>query len=123
MRDAEWERGALSADGPRRPRVSAALGDAMNLPGTFALAAAGAAACGVDYLKVGLRGLRGEDESLEFLAAVVRAAREASPEVSVIAAAYAEAAAIGSIDPETLPRVAQRAGAQGCLIDTALKDG
>ena len=123
LRDAEARSRGAAGPGARLTRVSAALGDAPNLPGTFALAAAGAAACGVDYLKVGLRGLRGEDESLEFLAAVVRAAREASPEVSVIAAAYAEAAAIGSIDPETLPRVAQRAGAQGCLIDTALKDG
>jgi (5-formylfuran-3-yl)methyl phosphate synthase len=123
MRDAEWERGARSADGPRRPRVSAALGDAMNLPGTFALAAAGAAACGVDYLKVGLRGLHGESESRRFLAAVVRAAREAAPHVGVIAAAYAEARSLDAIEPRILPRVAQSAGARGCLIDTALKDG
>jgi (5-formylfuran-3-yl)methyl phosphate synthase len=120
---AEWERGALSADGPRRPRVSAALGDATNLPGTFALAAAGAAACGVDYLKVGLRGLRSESASRAFLAAVVRAAREAAPHVGVIAAAYAEARCLGVIEPRILPRVAQSAGARGCLIDTALKDG
>ncbi len=107
----------------RRVRVSAALGDAPNLPGTFALAAAGAAACGVDYVKVGLRGVRNEDDSRVFVAAVAAAARDASPGVAVIAAAYAEAAAIGSIDPLLLPGVAQAAGASGCLIDTALKDG
>jgi (5-formylfuran-3-yl)methyl phosphate synthase len=109
--------------GPRRPRVSAALGDATNLPGTFALAAAGAAACGVDYVKVGLRGLRDESDSRNFLAAVVRAARESAPDVCVIAAAYAEAHLLGSIEPEILPRVTRSAGAQGCLIDTARKDG
>jgi len=123
MRDDESERGAQVGDGPRRPRVSAALGDATNLPGTFALAAAGAAACGVDYLKVGLRELRGESESRRFLAAVVRAAREAAPHVGVIAASYAEASSLGALEPRILPRVAQSAGAQGCLIDTALKDG
>ncbi|OLC53035.1 MAG: hypothetical protein AUH92_06605 [Acidobacteria bacterium 13_1_40CM_4_69_4] len=108
---------------PRRAAVSAALGDAPNLPGTFALAAAGAAACGVDYLKIGLRGLRGEDEARAFLCAVVEAASAAAPSVGVIAAAYAEARVIGSIPPQFLPRVAQHAGARGCLIDTALKDG
>jgi (5-formylfuran-3-yl)methyl phosphate synthase len=123
LRDAEWERGHSAADGPRRPRVSAALGDATNRPGTFALAAAGAAACGVDYLKVGLRGLRGERESRRFLAAVVRAARESAPDVGVIAAAYAEARDLGIVEPRFLPQVAQSAGAAGCLIDTAVKDG
>ena len=123
LRDAEARSRGATGPGARIPRVSAALGDAPNLPGTFALAAAGAAACGVDYVKVGLRGLRGEDESRDFLAAVVKAARDAAPGAGVIAAAYAEAAAIGSIDPDILPRVAQHAGAHGCLIDTALKDG
>src|SRR2546426_12520445 len=78
-------RGA-TGPGAGTPRVSAALGDAPNLPGTFALAAAGAAACGVDYVKVGLRGLRGEDGSRDFLTAVVRAAGHAAPGGHVIAA-------------------------------------
>jgi (5-formylfuran-3-yl)methyl phosphate synthase len=123
VRDAGTRSRRPADPGARRARVSAALGDAPNLPGTFALAAAGAAACGVDYVKVGLRGLLDADESLAFLTAVVRAARETDPGVIVIAAAYAEAGAIGSITPAILPHVAQRAGAHGCLIDTALKDG
>ena len=123
LRDATALREDAGGPGAHRTRVGAALGDAQNLPGTFALAAAGAAACGVDYVKVGLRGLRDEEESRHFLVAVVRAARETAPGVIVIAAAYAEAAGIGSLDPLILPGVAQRAGAQGCLIDTALKDG
>ena len=103
--------------------VSAALGDAVNLPGTFALAAAGAAACGVDYVKVGLRGLRGEEESAAFVSAVVEGARGTAPGVRVVAAAYADAREAGSIEPALLPRVAERAGADGCLIDTLRKDG
>ncbi len=107
----------------RRVPVSAALGDAPNRPGTFALAASGAAACGVDYLKIGLRGVREQDDSAVFLSAIVEAARAVAPGVRVVAAAYAEAAALGSIEPMLLPDVATRSGADGCLIDTAFKDG
>jgi len=107
----------------RRPAVSAALGDAPNLPGPFALAAAGAAACGVDYLKVGLLGIRSEDEACAFLAEIVAAARQTAPSARVIAAAFADAPEIGSLPPGLLPAVAERAGAHGCLIDTARKDG
>ena len=107
----------------RRVPVSAALGDAPDLPGTFALAAAGAAACGVDYLKIGLRGVRHERDSTALLSAVVEAARAVAPGARVVAGAYAEAASIGAIEPRFLPDVAKRSGADGCLIDTFLKDG
>jgi len=103
--------------------VSAALGDAADQPGTFALAAAGAAACGADFLKVGLRFAADEDRAAVFLSTVVEAARAISPGVRVIAAAYAEAASIGTLAPALLPAIAARASASGCLIDTALKDG
>jgi len=135
--------------GAARPggvRVSVALGDAPDLPGTFALAAAGAVACGAEDVKVGLRGPGGETEAIEFLRAVAAGARSASEPaggarglpvahpgragsvqgVSVprlIAAAYADAGDLGALDPLLLPRVAARAGAQGCLIDTLRKDG
>ena len=117
------QRDAWPPGGAALPAVSAALGDALNLPGTFALAAAGAAACGADYLKVGLRAPAGEDEACAFLRAVVRAAREVSRAVRVVVAAYAEADSIGSVSPARLPGIAARASADGCLIDTALKDG
>jgi len=127
LRNAAAERasggGTRDASGTARPAVSAALGDAPNLPGTFALAAAGAAACGVDYVKVGLFGARSVLEARVFLEEVVTAARQTAPSVRVIAAAYADAAAIGSLPPRLLPRAAGLAGAHGCLIDTARKDG
>ncbi len=114
---------AARASAARTLRLSAALGDAPNQPGTLALAAAGAAACGVDYLKVGLRGVRGEEEALALIRAIVAAAREVSPTVRLVAAAYADAAEVGSLLPGLLPGLAERAGAHGCLIDTARKDG
>lgn len=103
--------------------LSAALGDAPHLPGTMALAAAGAAACGADYVKVGLLGSARADQALELLAALCRAASEANPRTRVVAVAYADAARNGGLAPGSLPAVAREAGAHGVMLDTAAKDG
>jgi hypothetical protein len=103
--------------------VSAAIGDVPNLPGMAALAAAGAAACGVQYVKVGLLGPRDHDEAFAVIAAVCRAARDQDPGVRIMATAYADAALTGSLPPGELPSVAAEAGADGCMLDTAVKDG
>lgn len=116
-------RAIVARRGPCAVPVSAALGDAVDQPGTFALAAAGAAACGADYLKIGLRFAADDDRAVDFLTAVVEAARAVSPGVRVVAAAYAEAASMGMVAPARLPAIAARSSASGCLIDTAVKDG
>jgi uncharacterized protein (UPF0264 family) len=103
--------------------VSAALGDAPHLPGTLALAAAGAAACDVDYVKVGLLGSSRPEQALDLLAAVCQAATEANARVRIVAVAYADAARVGGLPPGALPAVAHRAGAHGAMLDTAVKDG
>jgi uncharacterized protein (UPF0264 family) len=107
---------------PAHRPVSAAIGDVPNLPGTAALAALGAMRSGAAYVKVGLWGTSTEDEA----AAVLRAVREAvEGGASVIAAAYADAERVPSrpLPPGAAVAAARRAGAAGCLIDTALKDG
>ncbi len=106
---------------PARP-VSAAIGDLPNLPGTAALAALGAARSGAAYVKVGLWGPSTTDQAV----AVLRAVREAvDGEAVVIAGAYADAERVpgGSMPPGAVVAAARRAGAGGCLLDTALKDG
>jgi uncharacterized protein (UPF0264 family) len=124
--------GSLGAQPPRvireiknlssgRVEVSAAIGDMPNLPGTAALAALGAAACGADYVKVGLHGPRSEAEALILLREVRQAVREFT--TSVIAAGYADFQRAGALDPACLPRLAAAAGVKGCLLDTAIKDG
>jgi (5-formylfuran-3-yl)methyl phosphate synthase len=100
--------------------LSAAIGDMPNLPGTAALAALGAAVCGVDYIKVGLHGLCRESDAIALMGAVQEAVCKFK--TSVIAAGYADYARIGSLDPHCLPRVAASAGIRGFLIDTAIKD-
>jgi len=106
---------------PAELPVSVAIGDMPNLPGTAALAAAGAAGCGVQYVKVGLMGPREPADATLLLAAVCRAAREQDPRVRIIATAYADARKIGSLAPLDLPDVAAAAGADGCMLDTAAK--
>lgn len=128
-----WE-GSLGANFPHVIRlirestppgvpVSAAIGDVPNLPGMAALAAAGAAGCGVQYVKVGLMGPREPDDALRLLTAVCRAAREQDPAVRIMAAAYADAHVVGSFPPMDLPALAEEAGADGCMLDTAVKKG
>jgi (5-formylfuran-3-yl)methyl phosphate synthase len=101
--------------------VSAAIGDMPNLPGTAALAAAGAASSGAAYVKVGLWGVSGKDDAVALLSAV----RAAVPDAVVVAAAYADARRVphAPLAPELLPRVARAAGVEVCLVDTAIKDG
>jgi uncharacterized protein (UPF0264 family) len=103
--------------------VSAALGDAPHLPGTMALAAAGAAACGADYVKVGLLGSARPEQALELLLAVRRAVDEISPRTRLVAVAYADAARVGALLPDELPSIAEKAGVYGVMLDTAMKDG
>lgn len=103
--------------------VSAAIGDVPNLPGMSALAAAGAAACGVQYVKVGLMGPREPNDALLLLTAVCRAARDQDPAVLIMATAYADAHLVGSFPPMDLPTIAVQAGADGCMLDTAVKKG
>jgi (5-formylfuran-3-yl)methyl phosphate synthase len=124
--------GSLGAQSPRVIRdiqsvspggieFSAAIGDMPNLPGTAALAALGAAVCGVDYIKVGLHGTRSEVEAAALLHEVQEAV--AALHISVIAAGYADYQRAGTLNPDCLPRLAVSAGIRGCMVDTAVKDG
>lgn len=101
--------------------VSASIGDAPNLPGMMALAALGAAVCGIQYVKVGLLGTQTPRDATLLLQQVCRAVRQYSPRTQIVAAAYADAKQINALPPLLLPAVAKEAGADGCLLDTARK--
>jgi uncharacterized protein (UPF0264 family) len=112
---------AVRAAVPDELPVSAAIGDMPNLPGTAALAAFGAAHSGAAYVKVGLWGASTDAAAAELL----RAVRDAAGGAVTVAAAYADARRLAPapLAPELLPRVARAAGAEVCLLDTAVKDG
>jgi uncharacterized protein (UPF0264 family) len=86
------------------------------------LAARGAALGGAAFVKVGLRGIATVDNAVALMRAVAEAV---APETAVIAAAYADAAALDppALAPEWLPDVVRRAGIAGALVDTFVKDG
>jgi (5-formylfuran-3-yl)methyl phosphate synthase len=113
-------RAAVRAELP----VSAAIGDMPDLSGTAALAALGAARSGASFVKVGLWGVC----TCEQAVALLRAVREGVADVPgavVVAGAYADARRLAHapLAPELLPDVAQAAGVDVCLLDTAVKDG
>ncbi|MGH2892199.1 MAG: (5-formylfuran-3-yl)methyl phosphate synthase [Solirubrobacteraceae bacterium] len=128
--------GALGAHAPRvlsevlrvvgtAAPVSVALGDLPDLPHTAALAAHGAAVSGARYVKVGLRGVRDLERAVAIMSAVADAVRVGGDGVAVIAAAYADAAALDppALAPECLPELVGRTGIAGALVDTFTKDG
>ncbi len=108
---------------PKDVEVSCTLGDAPNLPGSFALAAYGAASLGVDYVKVGVYGPKTVEEAVYFVAQIVKAAKSAAPRVKVAAAGYADANKIGALNPLLIPQITSKAGADVAMIDTATKNG
>jgi len=104
-------------------KSSATLGDVPNLPGTISLAGMGAALCGVNYIKVGLMGVRTPGEALFLLKQLNRAVKATNPRAKVIAAGYADAPMVNALNPLVLPSISLEAGIEGCMIDTAVKDG
>lgn len=103
--------------------LSATLGDLPFKPGTASLAALGAATCGVDYVKAGLHGVRGYEEALSLMKAVVRSCHEFDRKIKVVAVGYADFAHFSGISPRTLVRAAQRSGSDAVMLDTARKAG
>jgi uncharacterized protein (UPF0264 family) len=99
--------------------VSAALGDGPFAPAAAASLAEGAAASGAAFVKLGLR-----HTTLAQAAGTLRAARASLPPgVQLVVAGFADATRAGAPAPAGLPALAAAAGAQGCLLDTAVKDG
>lgn len=109
----------------RRPglRFSAAIGDFPDLPGSAALAARGAALCGVDFVKIGLRGSDTPARARTLLRAFARAVRDASPRAVPVAAAYGDWRRIRGLRPLELVAAARGSGIGMLMLDTAVKDG
>ena len=108
---------------PKNVEVSCTLGEVPNLPGSISLAALGAATLGVDYVKVGLYGLKTSKEATFLLQSVNKAAKECNPKIKVVATGYADAQKIGSVDPLLIPEIACDAQVDVAMLDTAVKDG
>ena len=105
-------------------RSSATTGDMPDLPGTAALAAAGLAGCGVDFVKVGVLGPNTRVKATRLLEAVVRAAKDVTTGVQVVAAGYADHTRLGTpVPPADLLLAAADSGCDVVMVDTGIKDG
>ena len=104
-------------------KTSATLGDLPYKPGTAALAAYGAATCGVTYIKAGLYGTTTHQEAREVMDAVRRAVRMVSEDSDVVAAGYADYRRFDGLTPRDLVRAAKDAQCDLVMVDTAMKDG
>lgn len=107
----------------RGVQVSATLGDLPFKPGTAALAAFGMAHLPVDYIKAGLHGTRNADEARAMLDALMAAVRLVRPNVSVVAAGYADYRRFDGLSPSDLLRAATATRCPVVMLDTAIKDG
>jgi (5-formylfuran-3-yl)methyl phosphate synthase len=108
---------------PKRLEVSCTLGEVGNLPGSVSLAAFGAASLGVDYIKVGLYGIKTSGEAIFLLQNVRKAAVECNPKIKIAVAGYADAEKIGAIDPLLIPGIAHKSQVEVAMLDTSVKDG
>jgi uncharacterized protein (UPF0264 family) len=108
---------------PRNLEVSCTLGEVGNFPGSVSIAAYGAASLGVDYIKVGLYGIKTVDEAVFLLRNVSRAGKECNPKIKVAVAGYADAEKIGAIDPLLIPEIAHKSKVDVAMVDTSVKDG
>jgi uncharacterized protein (UPF0264 family) len=108
---------------PKNLKVSCTLGEVGNLPGSVSLAAFGAASLGVDYIKVGLFGVKTLDQAIFLLQNVKKAAKECSPKIKIVVAGYADAEKIGTISPFQIPEIACKAEIDVAMLDTSVKDG
>ena len=100
--------------------VSAAIGD-LNLPGTASLAALGAASCGVDYVKVGLK-VDSEEKAAELAKAVVLAVKNYNPGIKVVVAGYADFPENDLADCMKIPGIGMVSGADFVMLDTLAKN-
>jgi (5-formylfuran-3-yl)methyl phosphate synthase len=108
---------------PKPLEVSCTLGEVGNLPGSVSLAALGAASLGVDYIKIGLYGIKTPKEAIFLLQKVRRAAKKCNPKIKIAVAGYADAKKIDTIDPLLIPEIANKAQVEVAMLDTSTKDG
>lgn len=108
---------------PESLETSIAVGDAPNLPGTVSLAVRGAAAFNPDYIKVGLKGPANKSDAKRIVNKAVRTTEDIGEDINIVAAGYADYQRAETVDPLLIPEIAQEAGANVAMVDTAVKDG
>ncbi|MGH7545100.1 MAG: (5-formylfuran-3-yl)methyl phosphate synthase, partial [Gemmatimonadota bacterium] len=112
---------AVRTAAPAGLPVSVALGDAGAASDALCRSARAAAACGVTFLKVALRGeVR---RAGAWLRELVDSVGDTHPDTRVVAVAYADVLSSDRASLLAIPAIAAAAGAYAVMLDTAKKDG
>lgn len=109
--------------GNKNMLISATLGDLPFKPGTAALAAYGAASCGVNYIKAGLWQIKSCEEATAVMNAVRQAIRMVGDDIIVVAAGYADYRRFDGLDYRALVQSAADSNCDAVMLDTFIKDG
>lgn len=118
-----WIIKQIRANTPQSTEVSCAVGDVPNLPCTVSLAALGAATTGVNYIKVGLYGVKKMEDAIYLMQNVTRTIKNYDSTIKVVATGYADAEKIGAVDPLLIPQIGREAKVDVAMLDTAVKNG
>jgi hypothetical protein len=107
---------------PPKIEVSAAVGDVPNKAGMVSQAAWGLCWCGVDYIKIGLWGVRSVSKAIYLVQKVSETIHPyKKKKVKLVIAGYADAHLIKAVNPLKIPFIAKEAKADVVMIDTAIK--
>jgi (5-formylfuran-3-yl)methyl phosphate synthase len=104
-------------------KISAAIGDLPQTPGTAALVAYAMGSFPLDYIKAGLYGSHTWQEATDVLSAIRKALEMQGSRALLVAGAFADWRNFNGLSPSDLIRAASIAGAHVCLLDTFVKDG
>jgi (5-formylfuran-3-yl)methyl phosphate synthase len=107
----------------KKIKISIALGDLPNKPGTSALAAYAAASLKADYIKAGLYGVKNASEATILMKAIAKAIRSVNKNINIVAAGYADWRAFKGLNPWDLIKAAKASGSDIVMLDTAIKNG
>ncbi|GBE18469.1 hypothetical protein BMS3Abin16_01069 [archaeon BMS3Abin16] len=105
---------------PPHAQISATIGDLTGKPGSASQAAYGLSKIGVNYIKAGLL-VTNQKEAEKIAEAITKATEKTKSKI--ILAAYADYKDTCTINPQTLPDIAEKTGAHGVMIDTYNKNG
>ena len=103
--------------------ISAAGGDLDNKIGAASLITYGLAHTDVDYIKLGLYGVRKKEKAKKLLDESVNALKLSGKQCRLIATAYADFREKDTLSPFVLNELAFETGIDGVMIDTLNKEG
>jgi uncharacterized protein (UPF0264 family) len=113
----------ITAVGQGASKVSVAIGDLPNLPGTISLASYGAATLKPDYIKAGLRGATDVPVAVAMINAMVQSVELVDPDITTVACSYADYKRFDGLSWEALLEAAAQTNVNVVMLDTLIKDG